>query len=409
VINCGQGVIDLAEEKDTALDGLRVLEITQGMSGSLCGRLLTELGAEVIKIETPAGDGLRNLPPFKSDKIGYTFEAISSNKKGMTLDLTTERGREILKGLSKVSDILIEDHPVGTLDELGIGYDVLNKANPKLIYCSITPFGKEGPLSHKESCDIVVQAMSGVMSTTGLPEDPPTMTGFPIADFISSIYAAIGILAAVHYREGSEEGQHIDISMSDCLLSYFPTFLTKFFMTGALPARRGNRHTMCSPWNSYEANDGWVIICTANDDEWNRMIQAMERTDLKDDPRFDTVADRIKVEDEIDAIVTKWTSENTVEDITKALEDAKVAAAPIFPIDQLLKDAHFLYRGMVVEVDHPLAGKIPVVGSLFKMSETPGVIKSAAPLLGQDTEQLLIGLLDHSQKDVKDLKAKGII
>ena len=161
--------------------------------------------------------------------------------------------------------------------------------------------------------------------------------------------------------------------------------------------------------NSYKAKDGWVIICTANDDEWNRMLDVMGCSELINDPRFDTPTKRIKVEDEIDAIVTGWTEKNTVEDITKTLEGAKVAAAPIFPIDQLLTDAHFLYRDMVVEVDHPLAGKMPVIGSLFKMSETPGIIKSAAPLLGQHTEQLLNGLLNHSKSDIKHLKANGII
>lgn len=397
------------KEKDMALDGLRVLEITQGLSGSLCGRLLSELGAEVIKIEPPAGDNIRNLPPLKSNKISYAFESISVNKKGLTLDLTRTEGKQVIKGLTKVSDVLVEDFPVGTMDNLEIGYEVLRNVNSRLIYCSISPFGGSGPLSSKESSDIVVQAMSGVMATTGFPQDPPTMAGFPIGEFVSSAYAAISILTALHYREGSGKGQAIDISMSDCLLSYFPSYLPTLFLTGKSPARRGNRHTIASPWNSYNAKDGWVIICTANDDEWNRLLEVMECNYLINDSRFDTVEKRVRKEEEVDAIVTEWTKRNTLENIIKTLNGAKISVAPIFTIDQLLTDSHFLCRRMIVEVNHQLAGKMPVIGSTFKMSETPGVIRAAAPLLGQHTEELFVRHLGYSQKDIQDLRTKGVI
>ena len=399
----------MANEKDTALDGLRVLEIAQGLSSSLCGRLLTELGSEVIKIEFPVSDNVSNSPPFKSEWGSYDFGSLSVNKKSMTVDLTGKEGKKILERLVKVSDILIEDYSVGTMDNLGIGYNMLSKVNSQLIYCSITPFGQNGPLSSKKSTDIVVQAMSGIMASTGFPQDPPTKAGFPIGEFISSVYAAIGILAAIHYREGSERGQAIDISMNDCLLSYFATYLPTTFMTGEMPPRRGNRHTMCSPWNSYEAKDGWVIICTANDEEWNRLLDVMGCNDLKNDQRFNTVEKRVKREEEVDAIVSKWTKRNTIENIIKVLEGAKVAVAPIFNVDELITDSHFLYRHMVTEVSPPSKSKTPVIGSTFKMSETPGVIKTAAPLLGQHTEELLVRVLGYSQKDVQNLKTKGVI
>jgi len=399
----------LSDEKPAALGGLRLLEITQGMSGSICGRLLSELGAEVIKIESPVGDSIRNLPPFKLDKISYAFESVSVNKKSVVLDLRKSEGKLILKRLIKGADIFIEDYPVGSMDNLEIGYGVLKKVNLKLIYCSITPFGQNSPLRNKESSDIIVQAMSGVMATTGFLQDPPTKAGFPISEFISSIYAVIGILTALHYREESGKGQAIDISMVDCLLSYFTTYLPTLFMTGKVPPKRGNRHTTISPWNSYEAKDGWVFICTGNNDEWNRILEVMEYDYLIHDQRFDTNEKRVKIEEEVDAMLNKWTKKHTVEDIIKILEGAKISVGPIFAIDQLLTDPHFLYRRMVTEVDHPSAGKIPVVGSMFKMSETPGVIKTAAPLLGQHTEEVLIDLLGYTRKDIQDLRTKEVI
>jgi crotonobetainyl-CoA:carnitine CoA-transferase CaiB-like acyl-CoA transferase len=394
---------------EKALGDLRVLELSQGWAGSLCGRLLADLGAEVIKVEPPSGDELRGVPPFKEGKdgkVGYLFQMISAGKRSVVLDLTQRGDRELLIGLAQNADVLVEDFPVGKMDELAIGYGALKEGNPRLIYCSITPFGQTGPLSKKAACDIVVQAMSGMMATTGFPGDTPTKAGSDFAEYNGAIYATIAILAALAFRDRSQIGQAIDMSIHDCMVLVQNSNLPSLFVSGKVESKLGNANPLVAPLNSYETKDGWIIAGAVTDKQWNTLSKLMGKEHLIEDSRFDSTAKRAANREEIDVVVTEWTGTKTVLETVKELEDNSLPAGPILTMDQLLRDEHFLGRNMVVEVEDPVAGKMPTFGSVFKMSETPGGVERGAPVLGQDTEEILTTISGCAEEGIPESEAE---
>ncbi|MBI2862322.1 MAG: CoA transferase, partial [Chloroflexi bacterium] len=383
-----------------ALDDLRVIEVANGWGGPLTGRLLADLGAEVIKIELPEGDPLRRQPPFKNG-VSYAFEMTSAGKKSVVLDLTTPSGSNSLHQLIEGADVLLCDSSVWELSEIWLRYDELRKTNPGLIYCSLTPFGLTGPLSRKLASDTVVQAMSGVMATTGWPGGPATKAGPALAEHIGAVFATIGIAAALNHRDRTGRGQSVDIAMHDCLVTYLAIYLPQYFVTGEAPPREGNRHTMSAPWNSYPTKDGFVIICSANDKLWNQLIQAIGREDLIGDPRYDTPPKRRQRVDEVDDIVSEWTRTKTIDEAIAVMDRVGIPAGSISRIDRLLSDPHFHHRQLLVEVEDPLAGKMPTIGSPFKMSEITGVVIGPAPYLGQHTDEVLHQLTPTREKRVQ--------
>ena len=393
-----------------ALHGIRVLDVTRFYAGPYCPMVLGDLGAEVIKIEEPkAGDGQRVLSPSIGEQ-GYPFLIVNRNKKGITLNLKAERGKEIFKELVKRGDVIIENFAPGVMDKLGLGYDELKKVNAEIIFASVSGFGQKGPYRSRVAYDMIAQAMGGMMSVTGYPNQPPLRVGPSIADFVASLYATVAILAALYYREQTSQGQAIDISMQDCMWAITAIeFLPPYFLSGKPPTRSGNRQHQCAPYNAYRVKDGYIVIATTTDAQWQSLLKVMGRDELSKTPQFATPSKRVANVEQVDALVEEWTKTKTEAQLLAELAAVRVPCAPILDIDKVANDPHLLAREMVAEIDQPGAGNIKVPGSVFKLSATPGKIKLPAPLLGQHNEEIYCGLLGYSKEEVASLADEGII
>jgi len=379
-----------------ALEGIRALEYGSGLAGTLCGRLLSELGAEVVKLEPPRGDPVRRQRPLDPNGISYAFLLANSNKKSVVLDLRDPQGIRDLARLASAADILIEHdadiplnkinfpEPAGTL-----GYPALGLLNPRLVYCLISPYGNSGPLAGKPASELTIQAMSGQMAITGFPADPPTRSGPSIANLAGAAFGALAILAALVRRETTKEGEAIDLSLHDCMVSFLSTFLPECFVSGKAVPRRGNRHPFSTPWNAYRTLDGWVLICTSTQPHWENLLKAIGREDLIGNPRYDSMPKRREREEEVDGIIEEWTSIRSSSEVVWELEKARIVAGPVLPIDKLLVDEHFLSHGMVA----PAGNRSITIGSVLNgMSETPGSVYRPAPSLGEHTSEVLSAL-----------------
>lgn len=368
-----------------ALDDLRVLEIAEGWAGPLCGKLLAELGAEVLKIEPPRGDYLRRLGPF-TNGYSYAFELANAGKRSIGLDLAQEGDRKRLATLIAEADVVIQGrYPGPTLGDLGLGYESLRGSNTGLIWCSITPFGLTGPLAGWAGSELTVQAASGVMAATGYPGGPPLQVRLTVAEGTGALSAAIAILAALCYRDRTGIGQFIDMALYDTMTAFLGQFGAVYLGQKRVPPRDGNRHPVSYPWNSYRAKDGYVIICTgASATQWPTLLKIMGREDLLNDPRYDTIGKRRRRADEVDEIVEAWTGSLTVEEIVKIMESHRIPTGPIATLDQVLTNPHAAHRKLVMELGHPVLGKVKTSGPLCHMSETPGRILYPAPALGAD-------------------------
>ena len=385
-----------------ALHNIRVLELAEGWSAAaLCGRLLAELGAEVIKIEPPAGDFLRKRKPLAPYGGSYDFQLIAANKKSVCINPAIPQDGELLKRLIGKTDVIIEDSLFAREQGLSTDFEVSRNGNRALIHCGISPFGSSGPLSNYTGNELVMQAMSGMMATTGFAGDLPTRVGILCGEHVAGIFAGISVLGALCHRYDSGTGQEIDISVHDCLVSYLGTFMPAFFTTGKNPERIGNLHPMVVPWNSYRAKDGWVIICTGNDLQWGALVKAMGRDDLTGDDRYVLQDKRIARRGEIDGIISQWTATKNVDEVVSLLEEANIPAGPIMTMENMLADEQVTARNMLVELNHQLGGKVMSTGPLFKMTATPGEISSPAPLLGEHTEQILFKLTDYRETSRK--------
>jgi crotonobetainyl-CoA:carnitine CoA-transferase CaiB-like acyl-CoA transferase len=371
---------------------------------------LGDLGAEIIKIEKPnSGDATRSMPPLVKGQ-GYVFFTMNRNKKSVTLDLKAERGKRIFKELAQKGDVVVENFTPGVMERLGFTYEELRAINPKIIFASVSGFGQTGPYRSRVAFDPILQAMGGWMSITGYPNKPPVMTGSALADFVSSLHAMVAILAALLYREKTGEGQAIDISMHDCTWETAAAeYFGLYFVSGKVPLRVGNRRLYVAPHDAFRAKDGYVFIVTIPNAQWLNLLRVIGREDLADDPRFASPSKRVENEEQANALVQEWVKTRTVEQVLTELEAARVPCAPILDIAQVVDDPHLLSRNMVLEVEQPDAGRIKVPGSVFKLSETPGEVKSPAPSLGQHNEEIYRGLLGYSKEEIASLREEGII
>jgi crotonobetainyl-CoA:carnitine CoA-transferase CaiB-like acyl-CoA transferase len=394
-----------------ALDGIRVLDLSRMYGGPMCTMLLAELGAEVVKVEVPeAGDGVRHLAPQTEGLEGYPFIILNRGKRSVTLNLTSLEGRAICKELVARSDILVENFTPGVMDRLGLSYDELSKDRPGLIYASISGFGHTGPSRFQVAFDTVIQAMGGLISVNGQPGSPPTKVGPAIADFLGGIYAAVGILAALQHRSRTGDGQHIDISMQDCIwaitaIQHLPPYLT----TGQDPPKLGNRMIEVTPFNIYPAKDGYVVIATVTVGQWQRLLEVIGREDLRKVPEYDSQVDRIRHIDEIDAIVEEWTRQRTVEEMIEQLRASDLPCAPVPTFSQVANDPQLASRAMQVEVEQLISGRVTVPGSVFKLSRTPGDATQPSPFLGQHNADIYGDLLGYDQGDIERLQREGVI
>ncbi|HHH41027.1 MAG TPA: CoA transferase [Chloroflexi bacterium] len=393
-----------------ALAGIRVLDLSRVLAGPFCTMLLADYGAEVIKVEAPGrGDDTRHWgPPWAGGESAY-FLAVNRNKRSLTLNLKHEEGRRILRELVARSDVLIENFKVGTTRRLGLDYESLRPLNPGLIYCSITGYGQTGPYRDRPGYDFVIQAEGGIMSITGPAEGEPHKVGVAIVDITAGLFAATAILAALHHRERTGEGQYIDVALLDAQVAWLANVAQNYLVSGETPRRYGNAHPNIVPYEVFPTADGYIAVGIGNDRQYRRFCQVAGRMDLWEDERFQTNPGRVEHREELVPRLQALFRTRPTAAWLELLHEAKIPAGPINDVAQVLNDPHVLARGMVQTVDHPTAGTIRLVGPVAKLSATPAAIRRPPPLLGQHTEEILTGLLGYDEKAVAHLRAEGVI
>jgi len=390
------------------LSGIKVIDVTSALSGPYCTMLLGDMGAEVIKVEEPqSGDLLRKSGPFIKGEGAY-FLYGNRNKKGITMNLKKERGRDILLKLVCRADVFVENFRPQVKEKLKIDYPTLKEINPKLIYCSISGFGQTGPWSNRSGFDQIAQGMSGLMSVTGFPQSGPTRAGVAIGDSIAGIFAAYGILAALLEREHSSMGQFIETSLLEGLIAVLGFQAAKYFSTGETPLQQGNDHGTIAPYGTFKTKDGDINIASGRQKMWVKLCRVLGTRALIDDSRFETIPDRVKNKEALKEIIERKLVAKSSEEWVEILNNEGIACGPIYNIDQVFKDKQILHQKMLLEVEHSVAGALKMIGFPVKMSRTPCKITTAPPCLSQDTKEILKEL-NYSQKDIDDLKQGGII
>ena len=391
------------------LKGIKVLDLTRALAGPYCTMLLADYGAEVIKVELPGtGDDTRGWgPPFVEGESAY-FMSINRNKKSLTLDMKNTKSKDILERMIKQSDIIVENFRPGAADRLGLGYEQVKKINPKIIYCSISGFGQDGPYRELPGFDQTLQGMGGMMSITGEPDGPPMKVGVAIADISGGMFAGFGIMLALFHREKTGKGQWVDTSLLDSQIAWLTYRAGEFFASGKLPEKVGSGHPMIVPYQAFKAKDEYINIAAGNDQLWKRFCKVINMENIMDDPKFVTNAKRVENRKELIAILSKIIETKTGAEWLKLLEDAGIPAGPIYTLDKLFSDPQVLHRKMMVELTHPKAGKIKVTGVPVKLSEAPGEITAPPPLLGQHNKEVLKDL-GYSAEEIEKLIADKVV
>jgi len=387
-----------------ALNGVRILDVTTVLNGPYCGGILGQLGAEVLKIEPPGGELLRRVGPFIGGE-SYYFIMTNTSKKFVTLNLKHEKGKRILMELVKRSDVFLENYSPGAMQRLGAGYEDLRKVNPRIIYASSTGYGYTGPNRDLPAFDYILQAMSGAMSFTGYPECPPTLSKVWWVDLGAALTTATAILAALYNREKTGRGQRIDIAMYDVAVSFIHTYIAQH-LVGGKTARIGNRDWLTSPCNIYKAKDGQIYIIGT---PWERFAQAIGGPDLAANPLYQSGQDRIDRQDELDKIVQEWVGTRTVAEAYEVMKKAGIPSALVRTVDQAMEDPQTLAREMLVEAEHPTLGKIKVVGSPLKLSETPGKVTRPGCPPGCDNREVYGALLGLTDTEMEELRRENVI
>ncbi len=399
------------------LDGLRVFDLSRILAGPTCTQLLGDLGADVVKVERPnAGDDTRAWgPPYLQDADGADttesayYLAANRNKRSIAIDLGAEAGQALIRRMLAEADIMIENFKVGGLRRYGLAYDQVAADFPRLIYCSITGFGQFGPYAERAGYDIIAQAMGGIMSITGQPDGPPTKVGVGIADVMTGMYACNAILAALHHREKTGEGQHIDISLLDCQMAWLINEGTNYLVSGNTPQRRGNEHPNIVPYTVFQTTDGYVILAVGNDRQFQDWCAFAGATELAADPRFATNANRVRHRVELYELMPPYMRQRSNAEWIDGLSARGVPCSPVNDISQALTDPHAAAREMVIEMPHPLAGdgKAPMLGNPIKYSATPVSYRNPPPVLGQHQAEVLRDWLDADDGAIAGWQADG--
>jgi len=373
------------------LHGIKVIELCHVMAGPVCGLMLADMGAEVIKVEKmPNGDDTRRTVPPKIGDEAAAFMMMNRNKRGIAVDLKTEAGKNILYRLIQTADIVTENYSRGTMERLGLGYEALREMNPRLIYCAISGFGRSGPYADRGGFDLIAQGMSGLMSITGEgPGRPPVKVGAPVTDITAGILGAMGILAALHARHQTGKGQMVDTSLFEAgiVQTYWQSAIA--LATGVAPGPMGSAHPLNAPYEAFETKDGWINLGAANQATWLRTLQLLERPDLAEDERFKEASGRlvhrIALANELAIEFRKRTSAEWL----IALENAKVPAGPVYDVLQMQADPQTRARDMIVEVNHATIGPVKTLGAPIKFSATPSGVHRSAPIFGEHTSEIL--------------------
>jgi crotonobetainyl-CoA:carnitine CoA-transferase CaiB-like acyl-CoA transferase len=391
-----------------ALEGVRVLELGQIIAGTYGGQVLSDLGAEVIKVESPEGDLGRNpsVAPYKG--ASGLFLTLNRNKQSIVLNLKSDAGRKLFYDLVKVSDVVVDNFRAGVLERLKIDYATLSALNPRIIQCSVTGFGT-GAYKDYPALDIIIQAISGYMAITGEPNRPPARVGIPLADMSGGIFACKGILAALYARERTGRGQRVELSMFDSMLNLLGYVGTMWLSNGELPKPPGSGHDYTVPWQAFKAADGYVVVATREDSFWRTLCAVLERPELGTDIRFATNANRCRHRETLVPELERIFATRTVADWMTRLRAAQVPAAPVNHLDAAFGEPPVAERDMIIEYDHPDVGRVRVPGNPIKMSEAPGTPSRPAPRLGEHTDQVLRELLHLSAEELAVLRAQDAI
>ena len=391
------------------LEGIRVLDLTQAYSGPFCTMHLADMGAEVIKVESMSGDQSRTWGPFKNDYSAY-YAYVNRNKHGITLNLKTEEGKQILRELIKTSDVICENFKVGTFEKMGFTWETIHEINPRIIYGSISGYGLEGPLSKRPAYDIIAQGMSGMMSVTGHPESPMCKCGPSIGDNYTGTYLALGIMMALFQREKTGEGQRLDVSMVDTLFSVLENFVVMYTVGGITPKRQGNIDPSAAPFDSFVAKDGEFVMGCGVDKMYVSLCEAMGREDLITDPRYITNQDRCdNYLPDLKAQIEAWTKTKTIAELDEIIAGANIPFGPINDIPTICESQLIKDRNMLWTVNDPGLGEVRIPGCPIKIHGQVDDVQKAAPLLSEDTDKLLSGILGFTEEQLKDLRSNGIV
>lgn len=385
------------------LEGVVVLDLSRVLAAPYTGMILADMGADVLKIERPGkGDDSRQYSPFKNGESVY-YMSLNRGKRSMTLNMKTEEGKEILKELVKKADVLVENFRGGTMEKLGLGYDVLKEINPRLIYSACTGFGMTGPYKHDPAYDVIVQGMGGIMSITGMPGGEPTKCGVSIGDITAGIFSAVGVMIALYNREKTGKGQLVDVSMLDCQVAILENAIARYLDSGVSPKPIGNRHASITPFQALKTSDGWVIIAVGNDTLWQKFCDLIERPDLKADERFTTNPLRTQNVDVLSAELTKTFETKTMDEWLHILKEGGIPVGPINDVARVVRDPAIIEREMIVTTHHPVAGEVKMAGVPIKLSDTPGGVAGPAPVLGQHTREILKQYLGYDDAYIDHL------
>ncbi|MGZ8266170.1 MAG: CaiB/BaiF CoA transferase family protein [Burkholderiales bacterium] len=391
------------------LTGVRILELGQFIAGTYGGQVLSDLGAEVIKIDSPEGDLGRNpsVAPYRG--VSGLFLTFNRNKKSVVIDLKKSDGLDVFYGLVRKCDVVVDNFRPGVLERLKIDDATLRKLNPRIITCSVTGFGTEGEYKDYPALDIIVQAMTGHMAITGEEGRPPVRVGIPLGDLSGGIFACKGILAALFSRERTGEGRRVELSMYDAMLNLLSYMGTMWLTNGELPTRPGSSHDYTVPWQAFETKDGYVVVATRQEVFWRRLCEAMGHPELTADPKFSTNALRVQNRAELVPRLEAIFRERTVEAWMAVLRKADVPAAPVNNLDRAFSEPPVAEREMIVEYDHPDVGRVRLPGNPIKMSGVTGTISKPAPRLGEHTTSVLTELLSLSADRIAALRAAGAV
>ena len=392
------------------LAGLKVIELCHVMAGPTCGLMLADMGADVIKVEKiPSGDDTRRSIPPAINGESAAYLMMNRNKRGVALDLKTDGGKRVLHRLLADADVVTENYRRDAMAKMGFGYEALKAQNPRLIYCSISGFGRTGPYADRGGFDLVAQGMSGLMSITGEgPGRPPVKVGAPVTDITAGLVACMGILAALNHRHATGRGQMVDTSLFEAGITHTYWQSAIAFASGVAPAPMGSAHPLNAPYQAFPTADGWITVGAANQPNWLRLVEVLEAPALVEDPRFRTNPDRMAHLAELEPALTTYFRRRDTADWLVRLEAAGVPAGPVLDINQMHRDPQALARDMIVETEHPVAGPVKALGLPVKFSDSPGGGLRPAPLYGQHTREVL---LEHgfTATDIDALAASGAI
>ncbi|RQS10961.1 CoA transferase [Burkholderia sp. Bp9002] len=404
-----------------ALSHIRVLDLTRVLAGPWCAQTLADFGADVIKVERPgAGDDTRHWgPPYLKDAHGADtaeaayYLAANRNKRSVTIDIATPEGQQIVRELAAQCDVVLENYKAGQLKKYGLDYDALRAVKPDIVYCSVTGFGQTGPYAHRAGYDFIIQGIGGFMSITGErdgePGGGPQKAGVAISDLATGLYSTIAVLAALAHRDRTGEGQYIDMALLDVQVALLANMNTNFLASGKPPVRWGNAHPNIVPYQTFQTSDGWIIVAVGNDGQFRKFVEAGGRAELADDERFATNPARVRHREALVPIIAEMVKTRGKQVWIDALEAAGVPCGPINDLDEVFENEQVVARGMQVELPHPCGANVKLVRNPIRMSRTPPEARTAPPLLGEQTDDVLRDLLGYDDARIAALKAKQAI